>query len=403
MGDILFLAHRLPYPPDRGDRIRSHALLRAAAAHARVHLAVFVDSAADLAQAEALRPLVSSLYVEERKRSRLFALADAFSHGRPLSLSLFDSATMRAHVTRTLAAEPVSTIFVFSSQMAQFVPDDIVGRRFVMDFVDVDSAKFASYAAAGGPLAAVHAREARLLAAWERAVAHRADVSLFVSDAEAALFRRSVSDANIVSLGNGVDLDRFSPTAAFEPMTEGEGPLIVFTGQMDYRPNVDGVDRFAREVLPAVRARFHDARFAIVGRSPTAAVRRLAALPGVIVTGEVADVRPWLAAAAAVVVPLEIARGIQNKLLEAMAMGRPVVASPAAFAGIDALPGRDLIVADSADQAEAIIRLLGDAAQAAAMGRAARRQIVARYAWDEVLASLPALLDGEQRVAEQVA
>ncbi len=403
MGDILFLAHRLPYPPDRGDRIRSHALLRAAAAQARVHLVVFVDNAADLAQAEALRPLVASLHVEQRKRGRLAALVDGLTHRRPLSLSLFDSATMRAHVAATLAAEPVSTIFAFSSQMAQFVPENIAGRRFVMDFVDVDSAKFASYAAAGGPLAPIHAREARLLEQWERAVAGRADVSLLVSDAEAALFRRIAPEAQIVTLGNGVDLDRFSPTADFAPIAAGEGPLLVFTGQMDYRPNVEGVCRFAREVLPAIRARVADARFAIVGRSPTAAVRRLAALPGVIVTGEVADVRPWLAAASAVVVPLAIARGVQNKLLEAMAMGRPVVASPAAFAGIDALPGRDLIVADSADQAEAIIRLLGDAAQAAAMGAAARRQIVARYAWDRMLASLPALLDGKQRVTEQVA
>jgi sugar transferase (PEP-CTERM/EpsH1 system associated) len=403
MGDILFLAHRLPYPPDRGDRIRSHALLRAAAAQARVHLAVFVDSAADLAQAEALRPLVASLHVEERKRSRLSALADALRHGRPLSLSLFDSATMRSHVARTLASEPVSTILVFSSQMAQFVPDDSAGRRLVMDFVDVDSAKFASYAAAGGPLAAIHAREARLLADWERAVARRADVSLFVSDAEAALFRRSAPDGHVVTLGNGVDLDRFSPAADFAPIVVGEGPLIAFTGQMDYRPNVEGVSRFAEDVLPAIRRRIPDARFAIVGRSPTAAVRRLAALPGVIVTGEVADVRPWLAAAAAVVVPLEIARGVQNKLLEAMAMGRPVVASAAAFAGIDALPGRDLIVADGADQAEAVIRLLADASAAAAMGAAARRQIVARYAWDEVLAELPALLDGRERVRERVA
>jgi sugar transferase (PEP-CTERM/EpsH1 system associated) len=403
MGDILFLAHRLPYPPDRGDRIRSHALLRAAAAQARVHLAVFVDNAEDLAQAEALRPLVASLHVEQRRGGRLGALADALRHRRPLSLSLFDSATMRRHVARTLAAEPVSTIFAFSSQMAQFVPDDITGRRFVMDFVDVDSAKFASYAAAGGALAPIHAREARLLGQWERTVASRADVSLLVSDAEAALFRGVAPDAHIVTLGNGVDLDRFSPDAELEPIVAGEGPLIVFTGQMDYRPNVDGVCRFASDVLPAIRARYGDARFAIVGRNPTAAVRRLAARPGVIVTGEVADVRPWLAAAAAVVVPLAIARGIQNKLLEAMAMGRPVVASPAAYAGIDARPGRDLLVAESADQAAAIIGLLDDPSRAAAMGQAARAQIVARYPWDAMLAPLAGLLDGESRVTEQVA
>jgi len=403
MRDILFLAHRLPYPPDRGDRIRSHALLRAAAAQGRVHLIGFVDNAEDRAQTEALRPLVASLYVEERRRGRLAALTDALRGRRPLSLSLFDSATMRAQVAQTLAAEPVSTIFAFSSQMAQFVPADIAGRRFVMDFVDVDSAKFASYAKAGGPLAAIHAREARLLGEWERAVARRADASLFVSDAEAALFRRSMPEANIVTLGNGVDLDHFSPAADLDPLAGGRGPLIVFTGQMDYRPNSEGVSRFARAVFPAIRAVVPDARFAIVGRDPTAAVRRLAALPGVTVTGEVADVRPWLAAAAVVVVPLAIARGVQNKLLEAMAMGRPVVASPAAFAGVDAVPGRDLIVADGAGQAEAVIGLLGDKPRADAIGAAARRQIVARYAWDAMLAPLPALLAGAEQVVERVA
>jgi sugar transferase (PEP-CTERM/EpsH1 system associated) len=402
MGDILFLAHRLPYPPDRGDRIRSHALLRAAAAQARVHLVGFVDDAADLAQAETLRPLVASLYVEQRKRGRLAALADAFRTSRPLSLSLFESPGMRAHVAATLAREPVSTIFAFSSQMAQFVPTDLAGRRFVMDFVDVDSAKFESYAEAGGMLALIHAREARLLGDWERSVARRADASLFVSDAEAALFRQRATAAEAIALGNGVDLDHFSPDAGCAPIARGEGPLLVFTGQMDYRPNIEGVIRFTREVLPAIQARIGGTRFAIVGRSPTAAVRRLTASPGVIVTGEVADVRPWLAAADAVVVPLQIARGVQNKLLEAMAMGRPVVASPAAYAGIDALPGRDLIVADNGEQADAITALLRDPARAAAMGRAARARIVSRYAWDAMLAPLPTLLFGEQR-AERVA
>lgn len=403
MGDILFLAHRLPYPPDRGDRIRSHALLRAAAAQGRVHLAGFVDSAEDLAQAEALRPLVASLHVELRRPSRLAALADALGRRRPLSLSLFDSPTMRAQVARILEREPIGTILAFSSQMAQFVPDDLAGRRFVMDFVDVDSAKFASYAAAGGLLAPVHAREQRLLGDWERQVARRADTALFVSEAEAALFRATATDANVVVLGNGVDLARFSPAAGVAPAPAGDGPLLVFTGQMDYRPNVEGVRNFAAEVLPAVRARFPDARFAIVGRDPGSAVRRLARLPGVIVTGEVADVRPWLAAASAVVVPLDIARGIQNKLLEAMAMGRPVVASSAAFAGIEAVAGRDLIVADRAEQAEAIIELLADPARAEAMGGAARAQILAHYDWDRVLAPLPGLLGREAPLAERVA
>jgi glycosyltransferase involved in cell wall biosynthesis len=169
-------------------------------------------------------------------------------------------------------------------------------------------------------------------------------------------------------------------------------PLIVFTGQMDYAPNITAVTRFAHDSLPAIRARFPSVTFAIVGRAPTPAVQSLVALPGVTVTGAVDDVRGWLAAAAVVVAPLDLARGIQNKVLEAMAMARPVVASPAAFEGIEATPGRDLIVAEPADEAAAVIDLLGDIAKASAIGAAARARVVAGYAWERQLAPLATIL-----------
>jgi sugar transferase (PEP-CTERM/EpsH1 system associated) len=396
MGDILFLAHRIPYPPDRGDKIRSWHILKHLASLGRVHLACFADDPADAVHLPALRQALGSTlgeaHVEVRGVSRAAAAARALASGKPLSLTLFDSPAMRAFVARM--APRVETVFAFSGQMAQFVP---AGPRFIMDFVDVDSAKFAAYAEAGGPLAPIHRREAEKLLAFERATALRADTSLFVSDAEAALFRRAggVEAADIRALQNGVDLGFFDPAAPIAPVDRPRGPLVVFTGQMDYGPNADAVAWFAKDVLPRVTG----ATFAIVGRKPGDAVRRLA-WERVIVTGEVADVRSWLAAADVIVAPLRIARGIQNKLLEAMAMARPVVASPAAFEGIDAVPGTDLIVADGASaQAEAVSALLADPARAQALGESARRRMEERYRWEARLAPLAQMVGAPVRKA----
>jgi sugar transferase (PEP-CTERM/EpsH1 system associated) len=258
----------------------------------------------------------------------------------------------------------------------------------------VDSAKFAEYGERGGALAWVHRREGIRLAAFERETAARADASLFVSDAEAELFRRSIAPpgADVRAVQNGVDLDFFDPAVAVAPAAAPR-PLIVFTGQMDYAPNIDAVSWFAAEVLPRVPG----AHFAIVGRQPGEAVRRLAG-DRVTVTGAVDDVRCWLAAADVVVAPLRIARGIQNKVLEAMAMARPVVASPDAFEGVDAQPGRDLLVAESAaDQAAAISGLLADPEAARALGAAARKRMTTHYRWDAKLAPLAGLIEADPR------
>ena len=389
MAEILFLAHRIPFPPDRGDKIRSWHILEHLAGLGRVHLACFADDEADAAHLPALREALggrlAEAHVEVRRTGRAIAAARALLKGKPVSLTLFDSSPLRRFVEATLAKPEVESVFTFSGQMAQFVPERL-RQRFVMDFVDMDSAKFAAYAEAGGPLAAMHRREARRLFAFERAVAARADTSLFVSEAEAALFRAraKLPRADIRALANGVDLDFYRPGAASP--AEAPRPLVVFTGQMDYAPNVDAVTWFAAEVLPRL-----DATFAVVGRNPTDSVRRLASAR-VIVTGAVPDVRTWLVAADVVVAPLRIARGIQNKVLEAMATGRPVVATSAAFEGIEAEPGRDLLVADgAAAQAEAIAGLLRDPARAASLGAAARLRVESAYCWEGRLAPLASL------------
>ena len=372
MGDIAFLAHRLPYPPDRGDRIRSWHVLKALAKRAPVHVFALIDDEADRIHVSVVESIAESVTVVRRSKSKLVAVAEALATGGSASVAAFRDKDLMAAVTARLPS--VDTVYAFSSQMAAYVPEDFTGR-FVMDFVDVDSAKFAAMGFAGR-------EEAKRLLAWEIATAKCANVSLFVSDAEAALFE-SATGLPAHVMGNGIDLDHFAPDAV--AAIDTPQPLIVFTGQMDYAPNVDAVTRFARQTLPNIQSAIPDARFAIVGRAPTAAVKALART-SVIVTGEVPDTRPWLAAASVVVAPLRIARGVQNKILEAMAMGRPCVVSANAAQGIDAADGRDFLIAD--DATDAVIALLHDGRRATAIGRAARVRMVASYSWNAQLAPL---------------
>lgn len=399
--DILFLAHRIPFPPDRGDKIRSWHILKHLAGLGRVHLTCFADDEADAAHLPALRAALGGAlgeaHVEIRRTGKAAAGARALVEGKPVSLTLFDSAELRAFVDRLLGTGRIGTVFAFSGQMAQFVTDPCPAR-FVMDFVDMDSAKFAAYAEEeSGPMAWVHRREAEKLFAFERTTAARADASLFVSEAEAALFRARNGLPGITALSNGIDLETFDPKAEFVPLAAaeaGQGPILLFTGQMDYPPNVDAARWFAHEVLPHVPG-----RFVIAGRSPTAQVQALAG-PRVHVTGAVPDMRAWLAAADIVVAPLRIARGIQNKVLEAMAMARPVVASPEAFEGIEAQPGRDLIVANGAEaMASAINDLLAIPETAAKLGASARKLVETSYSWNSRLAPLADIVAPQGRKA----
>ena len=402
-GEILFLCHRIPFPPDRGDKIRSYHILKRLAEIAPVHVGCFADDDRDMSFAPAMAEMTASQCVLKRDRSRVVAGLTGLVKRQPMLVSLFDDPRLHRWVLQTLAEHPIAAVMGYSVQMGHFVPALPEAVRFVMDFVDFDSAKYASYGAAGrGPMAWINRREGRVLLGFERATAARADVSAFVSEAEAALFRQvtGLDAARVTGVENGVALDYFDPAGDFDPIARSGGPLIVFTGQMDYRPNVEAVDSFARETLPALRVRHPDACFAIVGRSPVPQVSALAQLPGVIVTGAVPDVRGWLAAADVVVAPLRIARGIQNKVLEAMAMARPVVASPQAAEGIDAQNGvHFLIAADPADEVEKISGLLADAEWARRLGIAARSRVEQRYRWSETLQALPEMLFGPASAA----
>lgn len=385
----------MPYPPNKGDKIRSYHLLKHLAQHYRVHLGTFVDDADDWQHVPTVQALCASSHFAplNPKLARLRSLG-ALLANRSLSLDYYRDAGMRAWTARAMREHDVKRIVVFSSQMAQYADGWPQARR-VVDFCDVDSDKWRQYAEKKSwPMSALYRHEARQLLAYERKVARECDASLFVSQPEADLFKQLApeSSARIGFFNNGVDTDYFSPARDYaSPYAAGER-AIVFTGAMDYWPNIDAVQWFAAEVFPQLRARYDDARFYIVGARPSGAVQALGQLPGVVVTGTVPDVRPYIAHGAVAVAPLRIARGIQNKVLEAMAMATPVVVSPQALEGIEAEPGADLLLAaDAAAFVDQISALLDK--DGSALGKAARATVEQRYSWPSNLARIEARLE----------
>ncbi len=397
MSGILFLAHRLPFPPDRGDKIRSHYVLKALAGLGPVHVGCLGETVADKAGEMDLAELAESHCMPLRDKPLPLAGLEALVRHEPVSLAAFRHEALTGWVMRTLARYEIDTIYVFSSQMGQYVPDTWNGR-LVVDLVDVDSAKFEAYAReTKAPARWVNAREARLLAREEARLAARADRTLLISEAEAELFASRLpagSPANVAVLGNGIDARRFDPAGvAAHPELAEPGPHIVFTGQMDYPPNVEAGLRAVERLMPWIRAVHPEAQMHLVGRSPVGELVALDGRSGARVWGEVPDVRPFLAAADLVLTPLAIARGVQNKVLEAMAMARPVVLTPAAATGI---PGEDDVHFAVAETDEALVeRVLGLLARpsaARALGQAARRMVVERMSWEAMLAPLPAIV-----------
>jgi len=398
MEDLLFLAHRIPYPPDKGDKIRSWNILRYLARSYRIHLGAFVDDPGDLRYQEKLESICAStcLLPLNPKLARLRSLG-GLGRKIPLSIPYYYDRRMQQWVNARLEQGNLQRIFVFSSPVAQYVVNSQASScRRVIDFVDVDSDKWGQYAKhKHWPLSWLYRREAERLLVFEKSVATRFDASIFVSSAEAALFKRLAPEVSgrVGFLDNGVDRDYFSPERDYDNPYDEQAKVVVFTGVMDYWANVHAIKWFALQVMPLIREAVPSARLVIVGARPASEVQRLASAPGVEVTGAVPDVRPYLAHAHAAVAPLRIARGIQNKVLEAMAMAKPVLATRAAVEGIDFSDPEVLLVADNAQQmaGQAIRMLQPDTPVDAA---AARQWVCHRYDWDRNLGQLHQLLDG---------
>ncbi len=397
MEDLLFLSHRIPYPPNKGDKVRSFNMLRHLAQHYRVHLGAFVDQPEDWARADELRQWCASLHLLplHPRRRKLAALRGLLT-GEALSLPYYRSVAMRRWVRQTVTRTGLTRCVVFSSPMAQYVTA-LPGVRRVADYCDVDSAKWNDYAARkSGPMAWLYRREGARLLAYETAAAARCEAVTLVAEHERALFASlapSVAD-RVSVVENGVDGSYFAPDPA-RPDPFAGGLAVVFTGAMDYWPNVDAVDWFARQVWPAILARHSQALFWIVGMNPTAQVQALASLPGVRVTGSVPDVRPYIQHARVVVAPLRIARGVQNKVLEAMALDRPIVAHANCAAPLAAARAHGLAVAESR---ESFVAAVDQAFAQGAPGGACspRAYVLARHDWAVNMARYVSLLETGQ-------
>ena len=378
---------------------------------AQVHVATFADDDFDMAEEAELAAVSNTYKLVRRSKPLMLAGMQALAARQPVSLSAFRDRSLAAYVDYILASRRISTIYVFSGQMGQYVPDSFRGR-VIADFVDVDSAKFEAYAAKGGGIVHwINGREGKLLSREEERLARRADVSLFVAEPEAQLFRSRLRDAvrnkiDVQVLPNGIDSFNFDPSLVGPDakMMDCPAPRMIFTGQMDYAPNIDAVIRVMDRILPLIRKEIPEATFHVVGRNPTEELLERNGKDGAYVWGRVNDIRPSLKAADLALVPLDIARGVQNKVLEAMSMGLPVVLTSGAASGISALDGQHFRIADSDEAiAAAAAGLLVDHRRAGALGDAARRFVTENVSWQSALTVLPELLGKAERVVRDAA
>lgn len=407
MGEILFLAHRVPFPPNRGDKIRSAHVLRHLSGLATVHVGCFSETDEDRAGAADVADIAASQCIVNRSKPLVLAGLEAVLSGKPVSLTAFHSARLENWVRQTIASRPIEAIFVFSGQMGQYIPDDFEGR-VVVDLCDVDSAKFENYAEAGQRVW-LNAREGRLLAQEEERLAARADATILISDNEAALFRSRLKDPSMASvevIGNGIDAEFFDPhkTRPHPELATRAGPHFVFTGQMDYPPNEQAA-LWAIEAFGAAYREDHPtSEMHIVGRNPTKLLKDKHG-DGVNIWGEVADVRPFIAAADCIVVPLSIARGVQNKVLEAMAMERPVLLTPEAATGIAASDDLHWMQCEAEAKAMAgrFDAMQCDPMNSTNMGKAARKFVLEHHNWEAKLAPLKDLLQLSEKGARHAA
>ena len=405
MKNLLYLVHRLPYPPNKGDKITSFNLLKYLSQQRNVYLGCFIDDPKDWQYVQKLEGYCTELFpVTLNPTIAKIRSVSGFFTGKALSLPYYRSSELQNWVDKVMVSERIDDIFILSGAMAQYVSHHLDGgMRSVLDLEDVDSDKWQLFAKDHGwPLNWIFRRESRKLLSYERDMARKFDVTLFVSRMEAQLFKKLDPEIahKIKYRVQGVDFKYFDPARDFDNPYPDGAEVLVFTGAMDYWPNADAVTWFARDVMPTIRKTVPNAQFWIVGMNPVPRVLALNKDPSVIVTGFVPDVRPYLAHAVAAILPLRVARGIQNKILEAMAMEKPVLATTDAIHGIELSPGFSPLLSDTPEGlAEIAISLLTtDNPQPSA----SRMLVREKYDWSTNLGFLHDLLSGTAQDNEYV-
>ena len=382
---IFFLAQRVPFPPNRGDKITTYNEVRHLAKTHTVEVFCLAEDRADIDNARGLQGIAQRVHVVPLRKIAARARAlGAIASGKALSVEYFNERRLHRIVTERFAEAAPDLVFVYSSGMAQFA-EGLPTRPKIMQFGDMDSLKWEQYARlAKFPKKLLYTLETKRLLDYERRIARTFSHSIVYTERELRDFNRLIPGASVSCVGNGVDMEHFSPGDA-----QKKANSLIFTGVMDYFPNIDAVQWFCERVMPMVKRDIGEVHLTICGSRPTREVHRLAANGSVTVTGWVPETVPYLRQAEVAIAPLRLGRGIQNKVLEAMAAGLPCVASPLAFEGIMAEPGPDALVADDPTAfAQCVIRLLKDPDERRRIGANARRAIETNYSWDTHLASL---------------
>ena len=404
---ILYLAHRIPYPPNKGDKIRTFNEIKYLSANHTVDLICLADDPEDLQYKEALQKYCRKVFVRHisTRWSKIRGMA-GFCFGKSISVIYFYRKAVQKIFNQWLEADNYGAVICFSSPMAEYIFQSAHLRKgkvdgsaskskLIMDFCDVDSDKWLQYSQeASFPLKQVYQAENIRLQTYEKKVYQAFDSSTLVSEQEKILFLKMCPGAHdLIAISNGVDTTYFSPDFSKPVSVSKQQPTLVFTGAMDYHANVDGVCWFCHDIFPGLKKKFPELHFYIVGRHPAAAVKKLAEIEGVFVTGNVEDIRPWYDKADIIVVPLRLARGVQNKVLEAMAMSRPVVSTSKVNVSINAKDNEHIRVADTADDfTAAITELLTDHVKKEKIAENARSFVLQNYDWDTNMKQLEALL-----------
>jgi sugar transferase (PEP-CTERM/EpsH1 system associated) len=389
---ILYLAHRIPYPPNKGEKTRCFHQLDFLSRRHSIDLFCFADSPEEAQGSRALRDICRSVYVETllpkigylRAASRLLSTL-------PASVAYYDSPAMHRAVRKALSLTDYDLIFVYCSSVAQFVPVS-VKTPTVIDFVDADSAKWTQYSESGSFGSSwLYAREGVSLARYEKRIAEQFNLS-FVTTRQDAIDLGGGGCRSVEVVPNGVKTPPALDRASLPADIRGMQPYALFVGTMNYRPNADAVVFFAKEVLPLIHQTHPELRFLIVGRDPAAAVRKLAQLPGVVVTGAVPDVHLYLAGACVAVAPFRIAQGIQNKVLEALVSGVPVVLTSKPARAISGPAAQVLSVADTPKEFAASVRSVLENPELRQRSLAAAPNLQTLLAWEPSLTRMEAML-----------
>lgn len=400
MANLLYLVHRLPYPPNKGDKLRSFHFLKHLSKNHRIFLGTFIDTPDDEPYVAELRSFCAAIKaVRLNPSGAKIRSINGLISGQPLTIHYFRDPRMQRWVDSVVNNEQIDTAIVFCSGMAQYL-ENRQRLPVLLDMVDVDSAKWGSYAQKQAwPMKWIFAREATLLEAYERQIASRFSRTFFVTAEERKVFAKAAPECalRLETIPNGVDGEYFSPAIELDNPFPRDVVPIVFTGTMDYWINAEGITWFVHEVMPQLVIKWPTLRLHIVGRNPGKEINALAS-EHVVVTGTVPDTRPYLKYAAAVVAPIRISRGIQNKIIEAMAMAKVVIAHAECAIPINAVSGEELLSASTADEfAEIINNCISDPALAAAVGSRARQRVLSDYDWETNLSKIDRYLTQSSR------